>query len=149
MFQLILMIIVSVFKFILLYPPITLSTWSILIVLTVTVFLVFNWIILQYVENKVVVKLKQISVALRDDAALKWVLNKSVSSGKLARKLISFSLSWSSHESMCCFCHHFDNKGIKIECCTCFNPYKWFIWNFFLLYSYIIQQTGHESTQTY
>ena len=36
-----------------------------------TVFLVFTWIILQYVENKVVVKLKQISVALRDDAAVK------------------------------------------------------------------------------
>ena len=36
-----------------------------------TVFLVFTWIILQYVENKVEVKLKQISVALRDDAAVK------------------------------------------------------------------------------
>lgn len=43
------------------------------------VFLVFTWIILQYVENKVEVILKQISVALRDDAAAKWVLNKTVS----------------------------------------------------------------------
>ena len=30
-----------------------------------------------------------------------------------------------------------------------FNSHKWLTYNFFLQYSYLIQQTGNESTQTY
>ena len=29
------------------------------------------------------------------------------------------------------------------------NSHKWLIWNFSQLYSYIIQQTSNENTQTY
>ena len=32
---------------------------------------------------------------------------------------------------------------------TFFNSHKWLTRNFFLQYSYLIQQTGNENTQTY